>query len=109
MINGSKMWLATPSAIGLVGTRFYEVMASRTLLFCSRSDAYGSLFEDLKHCVMFEPDLSDFDEKLFYYLGQEDKTRAITDRGYAHVHANHTWQRRIEQFTDVVIDAIYPR
>lgn len=101
-MNRSRMWIATPSAIELVGTRFYEVMAARTLLFCSRSAAYAGLFEDTKHCVMFNPDLSDFDEKLFYYLEHEDERQAIVDEAYTHVRTNHTWDRRIEQFTEAV-------
>lgn len=102
LINRSKMWLATPSAVDLVGTRFYEIMASRTLLFCSRSTAYDGLFEDKIHCVMFAPDLSDFDDTLFYYLDHEDEREAIVENAYAHVLKNHTWERRIEQFTNAV-------
>ena len=102
LINSARIWLSTPSAIDLVGTRFYEIMASKTLLFCSRSDAYESLFEDAVHCVMFNPDLSDFDDKLFYYLRNDDEREEITENGYQHVMQNHTWDRRIEQFTDAV-------
>ena len=100
LINRSKMWLATPSAIDLVGTRFYEVMATKTLLFCSRSAAYDGLFEDETHCVMFDSDLGDFDDRLFYYLNHEDERQAIIEAAYAHVLDNHTWERRIEQFTE---------
>lgn len=65
LINSSKIWLATLSAKDLVGTRFYEIMASRSLLFCNRSPVYEGLFNAGEHCVMFENDLSDFDDKLF--------------------------------------------
>ena len=102
LINRSKMWLATPSAVDLVGTRFYEVMATKTLLFCSRSAAYDGLFEEKTHCVMFDPDLSDFDDKLFYYMNHEDDRQEIVERAYDHVLENHTWARRIEQFTNAV-------
>ena len=102
IISSAKIWLSTPSAIDLVGTRFYEIMASKTLLFCSRSDAYEGLFEDAVHCVMFDPDLSDFDDKLFYYLRNDDDREEIIESGYEHVMQNHTWDRRIKQFTDAV-------
>ena len=102
LINGTKIWLSTPSAIDLVGTRFYEVMASKTLLFCSRSDAYEGLFVDGVHCVMFDPDLSDFDDKFLHYLRNDTEREEIVERGYQHVLENHTWERRIEQFTDAV-------
>lgn len=101
-IGRARMWLSTPSAIDLVGTRFYEIMASKTLLFCSDSPAYEGLFEDGVHCVTFNPDLSDFDDKLFHYLRNDDERQDIVERGYAHVMKNHTWDRRIEQFTEAV-------
>lgn len=108
LISRSRMWLSTPSAIDLVGTRFYEIMASRTLLFCSRSDAYAGLFEDEEHCVMFEPDLSNFDDKLFHYLEHDDEREAIVERAYRHVLRLHTWERRIEEFTRAV-DMLMPQ
>lgn len=102
LLNSSKMWLSTPSAVQIVGPRFYEVLASKTLLFCSRSPVYGDLFRDLEHCVMFDPGLEDFDDKLFTYLRHGDEREAIASQGYAHVMENHTWERRVEQFTAAV-------
>ena len=102
IINSAKIWLSTPSAIDLVGTRFYEIMASKTLLFCNKSDAYKGLFEDGVHCVMFDPNLSDFDDKLFYYLRNDAEREEIVERGYEYVIHNHTWDRRIEQFSSEV-------
>ena len=68
----------------------------------SRRRHQQGLFEDGVHCVMFEPDLSDFDELLFYYLRNEGVRKRLVDAAYAHVLENHTWERRIEQFTDEV-------
>ena len=102
LINQCKAWLSTPSAIDIVGPRFYEVMASKTLLFCSKSDAYEGLFENDIHCAMFNPDLSDFDDRLFYYLNHETKRRAVIESAYSHILKNHTWEKRIEQFTEAV-------
>ena len=102
LINRSKMWISTPSPADLVGTRYYEVMAAKTLLFCSRHPAYAGLFDDGSHCVMFEPDLSDFDDKLFHYLRHDDERAAIVEEAHGHVLQNHTWDTRIEQFTTEV-------
>jgi spore maturation protein CgeB len=107
LINSSRTWLATPSAIDLVGTRFYEIMALKSLLLCSRSSVYDGLFEQEKHCIMFEPDLSDFDQKLFYYLKNEQEREAVIERAYRHVHENHTWEKRVEQFTKAVYDLLF--
>ena len=102
LINQSKIWLSTPSAIDIVGTRFYEIMASKSLLFCNRHSAYEGLFEDKKHCIMFESDLKDFDDKLFYYIKHESERQEIVNRAYSHTMENHTWERRVEQFTDYI-------
>ena len=102
LINSSRIWLSTTSAADLVGTRFFEVMASKSLLFCNRSLVYDGLFKDGKHCVMFDPNLSDFDDKLFYYLKNQEESQSIIEQAYRHVHENHTWIKRVEQFTKVV-------
>jgi hypothetical protein len=102
LINSSHIWLSTPSAIDLVGQRFYEIMAVKSLLFCSRSPVYEGLFQDGQHCIMFEPDLSDFDDKFFYYRNHPKERQAIIERGYRHVLENHTWEKRIDQFTNLV-------
>jgi spore maturation protein CgeB len=96
LINSSKIWLNTPSAIKIVGTRYYEVIASKTLLFCRECDvAYEGLgFEDGQTCVTFKSDLSDFEEKLFYYLKNEDAREKIVSRAYKMFIENHTWQHR---------------
>lgn len=101
-INRARVWLATPSAADLVGPRFYEVLAVGTLLFCTRSSVYGELFEDGRHCVMFEPDLSDFSEKLVYYLDHEDARAAIAAEGRRHALAHHRWDDRVRLFTQTV-------
>jgi hypothetical protein len=106
LLNSSRMWLATPSAMDIVGTRFYEVMASKSLLFCSRSRAYDGLFEDGVHCVMFEPDLSDFEERLFHYLQNEEERQRTAEMGHQHTFQNHTWQRRAEEFTEAVLPLV---
>jgi len=109
LMNSSRMWLATPGAIDLVGTRFYEVMAVKSLLFCNRSPVYDGLFEDGQHCVMFAPDLSDFEEKLFYYLRQEEERQAIVSKAYRHVRERHTWDKRVEEFTQVIEQHFFDR
>lgn len=72
-------------------------------MFCSKAAGYGNLFKDGEHYVEFASDLSDFDDKLFYYLSHEDEAKEIIDKAYQHVIENHTWERRIQEFTDSVM------
>ena len=102
LLNSSKAWISTPSAADIVGPRFLEVLASRTLLLCSRSPVYGDLLTDRENCVMFEPDLQDFDDKVFSVLRRNEEREAIVRNARAQVLENHTWERRVEQFTSAV-------
>jgi spore maturation protein CgeB len=106
LINSSKVWLCTPSAIQLVGTRYYDVMGSRSLLFCKESDVYEGLFTPGEHCVTFRDDLSDFSEKLFYYLKNEDARQEIIDNASSRFVDNHTWDHRAEYFLEKIKNSL---
>lgn len=101
-INSTRIYISTLSVIDLISPRYFEAMASRSLLFCNRSVLYKGLFEDGKHCIMFENDLSDFDGKFFYYLRHDKEREDIIENAYRHVRTYHTWDKRIEQFTEAV-------
>jgi len=102
-INSSKAWISTPSAIDLVGPRYYEVMGSNTLLFCKvLPDIYEGLFKEGVHFVGFKDDLSDFEEKLCYYLENDEERNKIARQGYEHVRKNHTWSHRIDSIYDIL-------
>lgn len=102
LINSSKIWLCTPSATELVGPRFYEIMGACSLLFCRESFAYENLFEPGKHCVTFKDDLSDFKEKLFYYIENNNERNDIIKNANKHFLNNHTWDHRVNQFTNQI-------
>ena len=98
LINSTKIWLNTPSAADIVGTRFYEVIASNTLLFCRECPwAYKSIgLIDGETCVTFKSDLSDFQEKLFYYLDSTLERQKIVENAYELFINNHTWEHRVD-------------
>ncbi len=102
-INSSKVWICTPSAIDLVGTRFYEIMGCNTLLFCKNLDGiYEGLFEDGKHYVGFSDDLSDFEEKLNYYLNNDREREMIALNGHRHAMKFHTWKNRVDDIYEIL-------
>lgn len=101
VLNRCGTFLCTPSAAGLIGTRFFEVMASGAVALCPRGGAYGGLFEEGRHCVLFDPDLSDFEDKLDYCLTHEEERAAICRRAARHVMAHHTWRHRAESMSTV--------
>ena len=102
-INSSKVWICTPSAIDLVGTRFYEIMGCNTLLFAKNLEGiYDGLFEDGVHYVGFNDDLSDFGDKLTYYLNNEEERKKIALAGYHHVLEKHTWNNRVNSVYEIL-------
>lgn len=104
LYNRSKLTLNTLSPIKLVGTRYYEAMASKSLAFCQESEIYSkyNLFEPGEHCVTFSDDLADFGDKLEYYISNDEEREKIAKQGHQHVMENHTWEDRIEEFTQTI-------
>jgi spore maturation protein CgeB len=108
LYSRSKLSLNTLSPIDLVGTRYYESMASNSLAFCQESPIYSEygLFEPGEHCVTFSEDLSDFQEKLAYWVEHDEERAKIAQQGHDHVMENHTWEKRVKEFTDQVNDVL---
>jgi spore maturation protein CgeB len=102
----SKVYINTLSPMGLVSPRFFECMASGSLVFCEESELYKKIFLDGTY-VTFKKDLSDFDKKFFYYLGADDERVAITEKAHAEVQGNHTWKKRVKNLLQAVKN--YPK
>ena len=92
-INQCKIWLATTGPVLDVSPRYFEVMLSKTLLFCNNMpEQYEEFFEDGINCVMFENDLSNFKEKLTYYLENDEERESIINKAYELAIDNYTWK-----------------
>ena len=92
-INESKVWLATTGPTEDVSPRYFEVMLSKTLLFCNdMPEQYDGLFKDGINCVTFKNDLSDFTEKLSYYLENNEEREKIIEEAYDSAINNFTWK-----------------
>jgi spore maturation protein CgeB len=101
LMQKTKVCINTLSPMGLVSPRFFECMATGTLVFCEESELYNQIFTDGTY-ITFRSDLSDFDEKLFHYLNNEDDRNRITKKANAIVKNEHTWAKRIR----VMLNAI---
>ena len=92
-INQSKIWLATTGPTKDISPRFFEVMLSKTLLFCNDMPyEYEGMFIDGENCIMYRNDLTDFDEKLDYYLNNEDERNKIISSAYNDAIKRYTWK-----------------
>ena len=92
----TKIYINTLSPIGLISTRYYENMASKSLVFCEESDIYPKIFMKNTY-VTFKIDLSDFDEKLIYLIENPHEVSNIVEKAYKHFLEKHTWEYRICQ------------
>jgi spore maturation protein CgeB len=99
--ENTKIFVNTLSPIGLVGTRYYECMASKCLVLCEKSDIYAEIL-DSDCFVQFKHDLSDFHEKILYYTQHADKRENLVEQAYAEVMAKHTCERRIAYMLDLI-------
>lgn len=92
-INKSKIWLSTTGPVNDMGPRYFEVTLSKTLLFCNEMpETYEDFFKDGINCVTFKNDLSDFEEKLNYYLINDDKRDSIINNAFLLSVNNYTWK-----------------
>lgn len=104
LLNQSKVFLNTPSAAGIINTRFFELMATKTLILCPQSEFYNDMFLDGYNCIMFRKDLFDFREK-FKLAIEDEKLRAqITEKAYSEIE-RHSYDSRI----NAVIEEIWKR
>lgn len=102
-INECKIWLSTTGPMLDIGPRYFEVLLSKTLLFCNNMPVqYEGMFVDGDNCVMFENDLSNFEDKLKYYLHNDSEREAIAERGYNMVKDKYTWKHMAIQMLDEV-------
>jgi glycosyltransferase involved in cell wall biosynthesis len=95
-IGRSKAWLATLAAFGDVTPRYFEVLASGTVLLAEQpGSGYEDIFRDGDNCLLFKSDLSDFEEKLSIVLNNPDKVASIIESANKDVKL-HTWSSRAD-------------
>lgn len=102
-INECKAWLATTGPTNDVSPRYFEVMLSKTLLLCnSMPYEYENVFVDGVNCVMFENDLSDFREKVDYYMNHDSEREAILKNAYEMAIKEYTWEHTADKLLNKI-------
>jgi hypothetical protein len=93
LLNSCDMYLNTLSAFNIFNPRFWELMATKTLIICPDAD-YSGLLEDGSNCVMYN-NLHEFDEILYYYATNEQARRSIVATAYEQVQ-QYSWDCIVE-------------
>lgn len=99
-INNSKIALTTTGPADLVGTRYFEIMATnKSLIMCNRmpEKVYEDILIDGFNCVMFDNE-NEFIDKCKYYLSHEEERIKIVHQAYDHFLKTQMWKHKIEHF-----------
>ena len=101
-IQNTKIALTTTGPADLVGTRYFEIMASnKALILCNRMpvEVYEDILIDKFNCVMFDNE-NDFIEKFKYYIEHEEERIKIVNKAYEYFLEKHTWEHKVKHFLD---------
>lgn len=102
-INSSKAWIATQASYGDITPRYYEVLGSGTLLFCQEiHPSYNNILKDNINCVTFRNDLSDFEEKLIYYLTNKNEYNKIIENAVNFSSKSLTWLQKAKDAISII-------
>ena len=102
-----KIWIATPGPYEEIVERYFEIGMSKTLLFCNEiPEPYKKIFRDGHNCIVFKNDLSDFLEKFYYCLENENLIEKIIENSYSEFTNSHSYQSRaitLKKFFELLI------
>lgn len=101
-LNQFKVFLNTPSALGIINTRFYELMATKTLIFCPESWYYANFLKDGENCIMFKEDMSDFEQKLKLAIEDEKLRVKIVENNYKNI-KKYTYENYLKNILEKIL------
>ncbi len=103
LLNQTKIFFNSLSAEGIFNCRFFELMATKTLIFCPKSvESYGILFDGI-NAVMFNDDFSDLEEKFQFLISGKVDAKKITEQAFRDVQ-NYSYNKVVEKvlsYTDL--------
>ena len=100
-LSKTKIYINTLSPMGLISPRFFESMASGSLVLCEESPLYSNIFPKDVY-LTFKNDLSDFEEKINMLITNKTKKDKIVDKALKLVHKEHTWEKRVLYLLDLI-------
>ena len=100
-IKKSKIVINSLSPKGLISPRYFESMLSKSAVFCENSKLYKNIF-DKNYFFEIKNDASNLDEKITYYLNNQNKYEKLLEEASDHVKTNHTWEVRVLQMLKII-------
>ena len=87
--------------MGIFNTRFFELMAAKSLIICPQSDTYGDILKDKVNCLMFNSDLSDFRRTLITAIEDDELRASLIENAHANIE-KHSYKSRIGHLLDQI-------
>ena len=104
-LHRTKIWISTTGPADIVGTRYFEVLATgRALLLCNRMPpaVYDHILSSGVHAATFGS-LDEFDQQVLHYLEHEEERQRMIAQARRHVCQRHTYTKRITQLEEHVL------
>lgn len=99
LLSSCRSFLSTPSALGIIGTRFYELMALGTLCICPEATLNHTsgrkICRDLETCILYGETTRDFFEVLEIITNEKKLIKRITENARDEVLKYNTYEMRI--------------
>ncbi|ANC76675.1 hypothetical protein ABE65_007620 [Fictibacillus phosphorivorans] len=100
-INAAKLFVTCDSIYHYPLLKYFEVLASNTLLLAPGSPELQSL-GFINGQTFVEINNNNYQEKIHYYLSQDEERTAIAKQGYEMVHKNHTSRVRAKELINKI-------
>lgn len=105
VLNRAKMFITCDSSDHFPLMKYFEVLASNTLLLASASNELADLgFVDGETFVAVTSET--VREKARYYLSNEKERLAIAKRGYEMVRERHSTERRAQELLEKIVEIV---
>lgn len=101
----SRTFLNSLSPFGLVSPRFYECMASRSLVFCEQDKIIEQIIPK-KNYISFKKDFSDFNEKFEFALGDGEERLKILNNAVEFAMSKNTWKILVKSMLNFISDKL---
>ena len=96
LLKKSKIFINTLSPAELVSPRYYECMASKTLVLCEQSNIYKKFFPKGTY-IEFDNEETIIDI-IKHYLDDNEALEKITTKAQKFIYEDHYWKNRIDIF-----------
>ena len=109
-INESKIFCTSNIAYKQLSGKYSEVLACGSFLLTTRPEDLEELgYKPGYHLVLYKDDFSDFEDKIRYFLKNENEREEIAKNGMEFVRKNHSSEIRVKQFIEIVEKELYGR